>query len=144
MSKTGTNPDGSERTRLDQLPRVAQLAAWPTPNAMEGGSTSRGGERRDELLIGGLVGWATPRAEDSESAGMRHSRGVADTLTAQTGQGSTSSPAATTKPGVLNPALSRWLMGFPVAWCQAAIRAHRKLKQRPKPARCGSKATATQ
>jgi hypothetical protein len=28
--------------------------------------------------------WATPRAEDSESAGMRHGRGVADTLTAQT------------------------------------------------------------
>lgn len=30
-----------------------------------------------------LASWATPRAEDSESAGMRHSRGVADTLTAQ-------------------------------------------------------------
>jgi hypothetical protein len=54
MATTGTNPDGSERTRLDQLPRVANLA-----------------------------GWATPRAEDSESSGMRHSRGVADTLTAQ-------------------------------------------------------------
>lgn len=27
-------------------------------------------------------GWPTPRAEDGESAGMRHSRGVADTLTA--------------------------------------------------------------
>jgi len=26
MSTTGTNPDGSERTRLDQLPRQAQLA----------------------------------------------------------------------------------------------------------------------
>ena len=28
--------------------------------------------------------WPTARAEDSESAGMRHSRGVADTLTAVT------------------------------------------------------------
>lgn len=37
-------------------------------------------------------GWATPRAEDSESAGMRHSRGEADTLTAQTRMWST--PAA--------------------------------------------------
>ena len=26
--------------------------------------------------------WPTPSAEDGESAGMRHSRGVADTLTA--------------------------------------------------------------
>jgi len=54
MATTGTNPDGSMRSRLDQLPRQASLASW-----------------------------ATPRAEDSESAGMRHSRGVADTLTAQ-------------------------------------------------------------
>jgi len=30
-----------------------------------------------------LAGWATSRAEDAESVGMRHSRGVADTLTAQ-------------------------------------------------------------
>jgi len=32
---------------------------------------------------GARKGWATPRAEDAESAGMRHGRGVADTLTAQ-------------------------------------------------------------
>ena len=30
------------------------------------------------------MNWPTPRAEDGESAGMRHSRGVADTLTAIT------------------------------------------------------------
>lgn len=46
-------PDGS-RDRLDQLPRQAMLAAW-----------------------------STARAEDAESAGMRWSRGKADTLTAQ-------------------------------------------------------------
>ena len=87
MSETGVNPDGTERTRLDQLPRVAQLASW-----------------------------ATPRAEDAESAGMRHSRGVADTLSAQAGQDLKSSTAATAKPGVLNPDHSRWLMGYPAAW----------------------------
>jgi hypothetical protein len=31
-----------------------QLASWPTPNAMEGGQTSRGGDRKDEKLMGGL------------------------------------------------------------------------------------------
>ena len=54
MATSAVNPDGSERERTDQLPRKAQLASW-----------------------------ATTRAEDSQSAGMRHSRGVADTLTAQ-------------------------------------------------------------
>jgi hypothetical protein len=116
MATEGTNPDGSTRKRLDMLPRVAQLAAWPTPNTMEGGQTRRGGKRKGEALMGGLVGWATPRAEDAESAGMRHSRGVADTLTAQAGQGATSCPAGTGKRGVLRPGHSRWLMGFPAAW----------------------------
>ena len=55
MATTGTNPDGSTRSRLDQLPRVAGLTA-----------------------IG--------------------------------------SPAATEKPGQLNPAHSRWLMGYPAEW----------------------------
>ncbi len=34
MATTGTNPDGSERSRLDQLPRQAALAGWPTPGAL--------------------------------------------------------------------------------------------------------------
>lgn len=33
MADTGVNPDGSTRTRADQLPRQAALAGWPTPDA---------------------------------------------------------------------------------------------------------------
>ena len=36
MSATGINPDGTERTRLDQLPRVAALASWLTPTDVTG------------------------------------------------------------------------------------------------------------
>lgn len=33
MATTGTNPDGSERDRTDQLPRQAALTSWQTPDA---------------------------------------------------------------------------------------------------------------
>ena len=33
MAVTATNPDGTKRTRLDQLPRQANLAGWGTPLA---------------------------------------------------------------------------------------------------------------
>jgi hypothetical protein len=146
MATTGTNPDGSMRSRLDQLPRVAALAGWTTPQTIEPSSQdrpSRLATGRTTEYLGRQAGWATPRAEDAESSGMRHSRGVADTLSSQVGQDLTSSTVATTKRGALNPAHSRWLQGYPVAWCQAAIRALRKPKPQPKRASRGCAVTAT-
>jgi hypothetical protein len=102
MSTIGTNPDGSERTRLDQLPRQAALAGWPTPNGMEGGHTSRGGDRKDELLMGGLV----------------------------RGAPSTSSPAPTGKRGVLASELPSWLMGYPVSWQLSAPKTTKRTRER--------------
>jgi hypothetical protein len=74
------------------LTDAANLAAWPTPNAMEGGQTSRSGKRKDEKLMGGLVSGPTPSG----------------------------SPAPTEKPGQLNPELSRWLMGYSAAHLSCA------------------------
>ena len=43
MSETGTNPDGTERTRLDQLPRQAQLTdSGETPNGSTAATVSGG------------------------------------------------------------------------------------------------------
>ena len=66
MATTGTNPDGSTRVRLDQLPRQAAQAIGATP---------------------------------------------------------TGSHAATAKPGRLNPAHSRWLMGYPPEWDDCGVTA---------------------
>jgi hypothetical protein len=69
------------------LSEVAVLSGWPTPNTPSGGPNTKATEKHTGRIdLDGavtLAGWATPRAEDAESAGMRHSRGVADTLTAQ-------------------------------------------------------------
>jgi hypothetical protein len=86
------------------LAKDAQLAGWATPSAQgSNGEISpdleRVGQKWRNKKTGRVLqtnlatdakmffsGWATPRAEDSESSGMRHARGVADTLTAQAGQ----------------------------------------------------------
>lgn len=108
MATTGTNPDGSERSRLDQLPRVAALAAtgpaitgWPTPD-----TNQRGG----------------PQDAEKRKAGG-HSVTLQD---AAHGAPLTSSPAGTEKPGgcrfVLNPCFSMHLMGYPISWLIAGMR----------------------
>lgn len=43
-----------------------------------------------------------------------------------------SSQASRRSSGSLNPALPRWLMGYPVEWCEAAIAAYRKIKAVPR------------
>jgi len=114
---------------------------WPTPNSGPQNDNDSTWEARREamkekhdngngfgLTLGmaaSLTGWATPRAEDAESAGMRHSRGVADTLSAQAGQDASRSNAETARPAGfrLNPRFSLWLMGYPAAWASCGERA---------------------
>jgi hypothetical protein len=144
--------NGSER--FDQLPRQANLAGWPTPNTMTGGQTSRGGDRKGELLMGGaaqMAGWPTPNASNVKNAYQDPDKVIARKeagrqsnlqdfaamagparLTA-TGELLTGSTAGMESGGQLNPAHSRWLMGLPPAWdacAPTAMPSSRKQRQK--------------
>jgi hypothetical protein len=150
MATHATNPDGSERVRLDQLPRQANLAGWPTATATDaekrGTITARPGMMGLSETVP-LAGWPTPRAEDSESSGTRWSRGKADTLTAvaritgptrrtASGEILTGSAARMTGGGQLSPAHSLWLMLGPLAmrWLICAERVKRPSRKGSRPA----------
>ena len=113
---------------------------WPTPRLPHGNGPSRG--VTGSHTVESLTGWATPNTMDilparsveamnRQYSTARPGRTAPANLREQVHPhlypGST---AATGNTGQLNPALSRWLMGFPVEWCIAAIRATRK-KQEP-------------
>ncbi len=93
MSSTGTNPDGTMRTRTDQLARAVYAqhglsgpesgstggslpACWPTPEGMSGGKTSRGGSRKGELLLSGMVKmWPTATTDASTERTEKYAQG---------------------------------------------------------------------
>jgi len=77
-----------------------------------------------------LSGWGTPRVTTNNGTGSqkRSADGksrIEDQVHGVTLNGST---VETTSTGQLNPALSRWLMGFPEEWCRAAIMSTRHKK----------------
>lgn len=99
MATEAINPDGTSRNRMD---RIGLLVGYPTPNtspeAPNGSTTRENGQQRarqTEQCLGAIAA-------------------------AISGATVESSPAETEKPGVLDPQLPCWLMGYPVAWLLCA------------------------
>ena len=117
------SPQAADSKRVDggtvpTLPAAVQLMGWHTPKGTDG--TKGGPNQTGETLVQDvmLTGWATPRAIYGEHSGMSDAKH----LTGQAGASTSSSPAETTAPAasVLNPAMARWLQGFPANWDQSS------------------------
>lgn len=135
LGKSGPGPALS-------LGAAVHLSGWPTPGEDNANNAygHKGTDYSDLPTTAQAAGWLTPPANE-DAAGLPGSKmqamlvsqcKLADLNGRDSGQPQSGTPAATAKPAALNPAFSRWLQGYPVGWCQAAIKAFRKMKRTPR------------
>ena len=142
-------PNGGPSQGADRLPGAAALAGWSTPDTCKGGTGPSQLERnsmriQDQAL---LVGWSTPAARDwkdsaspealiraMEAPGGQSNlpRQAATLARLEHGGASIGLPAPMESRGQLNPAHSRWVMGYPLGWDACAATVTRSSRKSPR------------
>ena len=122
------------------LPADASLSGWPTTGAGDEKwriNTAAAAARRVESgkqasleCIAMLSGWPTTTTRDHKD-GDRDSCANVDTKSLL-GRVATLSNVSTENRGALNPAHSRWLMGYPVEWDSCGAMAMQSFRKSPK------------
>jgi hypothetical protein len=115
-STTGRRPDGSKAKV--SLNAVAQASGWPTPTTRDHKDSKECPNVPLNALLG-RVAWLTANPQAARITGD--------------GIMLTGCSAGMESGGQLNPAFSAWLMGFPEAWCKAAISCQLPARLRKRP-----------